>query len=310
MDFSKQLPRAPNPSVEFNSLAKRVSSTVRKKRSSTASSNSPKFSPRMEIYKSMLREIKNEATMYSLVHKASGILRLTHYNEINNARRTSVSWDYDGRRVVTYEDYHGGETTRLQRDTLQQSPKKGLLDQLNDPVFALESQKIKVLSEYDSSQDKSNTDDEMYGLGLSKVWEHYIDTGDSKTVLRSGESILSKEPSREDVRHRPSSPFYNDREVGWGAQKQKSVRFGTRGQSMPIPSTKESRMDAVRESKSATSTIARSTRSHASLASQLKNVEKQDRIQHICVVNGTCVPFRNFGFENFSNWFGDQEALE
>lgn len=257
----------------------------------------------------MLREIKNEAAMYSLVHKASGILRLTHFNEINNARRTSVSWDLDGRRVVTYEDYHGGETTRLQRDTVQSSTKKGLLDQLNDPVFALESQKIKVLSEYDSSQDKNNADEELYGL--SKVWEHYIDTGDSKTVMRSGESILSKEPSREDIHHRSSSTtFYSDREIGRGAQKQKSVKFGTRGESMPIPSTKESRMDAVRESKSATSTIARSSRSHASLASQLKSVEKQDRIQHVCVVNGTCVPFRNFGFENFTNWFGDQEALE
>lgn len=43
---------------------------------------------------------------------------------------------------------------------------------------------------------------------------------------------------------------------------------------------------------------------------QNKGQEEVEKIQHICVVNGSVVTFKNFGFENFTNWFGDESILE
>ncbi len=41
-----------------------------------------------------------------------------------------------------------------------------------------------------------------------------------------------------------------------------------------------------------------------------KGQQEAEKIQHICVVNGSVVTFKNFGFENFTNWFGDESVLE
>lgn len=158
------------------------------------------MSPREEIYKSMLREIKSGdiPQMNSLIHKASGILRLSHYNELNKGRKVSVSWDMDGRRILTYEDKTGHEKSMLQRQSnLNQNSKQNLVSILNEPIFGMDPHNLKTLSEfYDTSAKSNNTYEASIGdlpnKTVSKVWEDYIDTGDVSKLWERCVSFSSK----------------------------------------------------------------------------------------------------------------------
>lgn len=178
-----------DPVSQFEILSKRVRKFPSKAESAKALETSV-ISPREEIYKSMLREIRNGdvTQMNSLVHKASGILRLAHYNEVNKGRKVTVSWDIDGRRVLKYEDISGTEKSMLQRQSNaeQAKSKNSLLDSLHEPIFGLDTHNLKVLSEYilNSSYSMKNSNGileegkKMAKNKVSKVWEDYIETGD------------------------------------------------------------------------------------------------------------------------------------
>ncbi|CAL8131480.1 unnamed protein product [Orchesella dallaii] len=312
------------PVSHFEQLSKRVLSKSSNKK---LAKNPHKAiaSPREEIYKSMCREIQNadETNMNSLVHKASGILKLTHYDEINKARRPIVSWDIDGRRILKYDD---GARTKIQKSTLPLTHERSwnktfrkksiIMDSIQEPIFGL-----KGLMYTDTNNNNRVGAEGEARCELTKLWEDYINTGDVSKLWESQEEEILSKGSKHSSRASTASVLSG----ASGATSMISNSSAATTQSLRRHRLGTAQKDHIKSWKSdstipssyytSSSSIGsksskNSKRKQSSKSTSKEDKEKVDRVQHICVVNGSAVSFKDFGFENFTNWFGDDSLLE